>query len=303
MGQQRTIPIEGYAAKVNDRVIMVSDVMALVRGTEARLRSSFTGDELREALAEAYQDAVNSLIERELILEEYEEREGQIPEQAVEDHMSQVLAERFNNDRGALLKALQQEHLSYDEWREQIKEQLIISVMRRSAVIDKVSLSPNEAREVYETNIEDYRTPAQIKLRVITVSKGTTDEEQKTQAGLIKEAEARIKSGEEFSAVAAALSEGRKAKLGGDWGWIPSSDLREELAKVVRQLDMGRVSPIVAAGNNFYLLLVEGRKAETVIPLEEVREELEQELRRAEIMRIQDEWTQRLRNKHFVQVY
>ena len=301
--QRGSIPIEGYSAKVNDRVIMVSDVMALVRPREEELRLKMDGEELREKLSESFDRALNTLIERALILEEFSTMEGEIPDKAIDDQMNQIIAERFGNDRSEMLKALQEEHMSFEDWREQVKDQLIISVMRRQAVYNKVSLSPNAARENYNQNIGNYTEEAEVKLRMITVAQGTSPEEAAEQEAKIKNARGRVTFGDNFIAVAKEISEGSKSKKGGDWGWIKINDLRPELSEIARKLPVGHISEIISVGDKYYLLLVEDRRDERCVPFEEVREELEQELRRDETNRIYNEWTARLREKHFVQIF
>ena len=301
--QRGSIPIEGYSAKVNGRVIMVSDVMALVRPIEEQARLKLDGDELREKLSESFDMALNKLIERALILEEFSDKEGEIPAKVIDDQMSQVIAERFGNDRSKLLKALQEEHMSLEDWREQVKDQLIIGVMRRESVHNKVSLSPNAAREKYDQDIAKYTKQAEVKLRMITVGKGTSPEEIAEKEAKIKDARGRVTFGDNFIAVAKDISEGSKSKKGGDWGWIGINDLRPELSEIARNIPVGHVSEIISAGDNYYLLLVEERREERRAPFEEVRETLEQELRRIETNRIYNQWTDRLREKHFVKVY
>ncbi|NCC52286.1 MAG: hypothetical protein EOM20_13865, partial [Spartobacteria bacterium] len=65
------IPIDGYAAMVNDRVITVGDVLMQLQPVELQLRELYEGIELEKKLEEAYADARQNLIERALILEEF----------------------------------------------------------------------------------------------------------------------------------------------------------------------------------------------------------------------------------------
>ena len=287
--ESRVVPIEGYAALVNDRVILASDVRQLMSG---------------EVSARAYRDALDTLIDRELILAEYAKKGVELPEQAINEQVDQIVAERYGGDRSRLLAQLRDLHLSYTEWRRQIKEQLVVAVMRREAVFDKVSLPPGAARQLYAERIDEYRTPAGVKLRMITVAGGTNEVDQAEKAARMAEARRRVQAGEDFAVVAREVSEGAKAADGGDWGWRPArGHFSNELDEAIARLGIGQLSDIVSVGGSLYLVRVEDRRPERVVAFDEVREDLETELRRAEMERIQNEWTARLREKHFVKIF
>ena len=281
--------VEKYAAAVNDRVILLSDVLAQMRPLEARLRARYQGEELREKLESLYQESLNAVVDRALILEEFETLEIEIPERAIDDQMQVIIRERFNNDRSEMFEALAEEQMTLERWRLKLMEQLVIGLMRRDHVFENITLSPNAASDLYEERRESYFSPSQDKLRMITIAKGKTNEDLVKQVEKIKNARQRVKRGEAFDGVARELSEGTKADKGGDWGWRNPAELREELAEAIKDLPVGQVSDIIDAGEKYYLVLVEDRKEENQIPLEDVREELEKELREREGERIHED--------------
>ena len=298
----RVIPVEGYAAVVNDRVILVSDVLIALAPIEAELRKTFHGYELMKKLSAAYGRALTNLVERALILEEFGEKDATLPERAVKNQMDEVIRSRFQN-RTELLNILTAERTTLDEWKEQVKEQLIIQLMRRDNILNNLALSHGDARVLYEDHRDRYFTPSKVKLWMITIAKEPTGEESVDKVEKIRIARSRLQKGEKFADVARDLSEGSKARRGGDWGWRNPDELRPEIAEAIKNTPTGEVSEIIVAGSKLYVYLIEKRKSESTVPFAEARKELERELRDRELERLNEEWLSRLRKKHFNKVF
>lgn len=295
-------PVDGYAAVVNDRVITIGDVMEFIGPVEEQLRDTYMGGELREKLDQAYISGRDALIEKALILEESEALEGVLPERAIEDHTNMIIHERFNDDRAAFLAGLAREQITLSDWGEQVKELLVVMTLRRQMVMNHVVVPPGGVREAYEKNIEAYRVPDQVKLHAIALNKGVTEEDQAVKRQEAERVLHRLRGGEDFGAVAREVSEGSKAAEGGDWGWIHPGDLKSELAEVASALQPGETSGIVAAGDELYIMRVEGRREAVLKPFEEVRDGIEKELREAEEERLYKAWIERLMKKHYVKI-
>jgi peptidyl-prolyl cis-trans isomerase SurA len=300
----RTIPVDAYAAIVNGRVILVSDVMMAVRPIEEQLRASFySPDELRARLREAYDEALQELVARALIVEEFDSRGGALPDRVINDHLGEVVRERFNNDHVELLQALTAQQLTFEEWRAQIRDQLIVSILRRQEVIDRISISPTDIERRYQERLDEFRIPEQVKLRMISLNRGETEQEHETKRRQANELRERLVFGENFAALARQYGEGSRAGRGGDWGWMAPGDLRPELAAVARQLEPGRISDVIETEDQYYLLLVEARRAAGATPLEEVSASLRDDLWREAYEQLNRTWIGHLRQKHFVKTF
>lgn len=304
LGQNRTMSMDGYAASVNDRVILKSEVRSRIKPDQTVVQNLSSEEEAKALLDAMYAEALDTLIAQALILEEYEQSKGEVPEKAVDERIKEILHDGFNDDRVEMLEELRDQQITMEEWREQIREQLIVAIMRRSAVFDQIDVSPATVQSLYEERLDQYREPAKAKVRMIKIrlpdpaeATATTQQEQ------VDSALERLQSGEAFADVARALSHGLRAQNGGDWGWIPTHDLRKELADAIETLPLGEVSPVITAGDDKYLILVEDRMEESCRPIEDVRADLLDELWRTEAERLNSEWVVRLKKKHFVKIY
>jgi peptidyl-prolyl cis-trans isomerase SurA len=297
------IPLDGYAAKVHDRVITVGDVLKVLEPVERQLRQKASGLEFEKQMEEAYEQALEALIERALVVDDFEQRGGTLPDTAVDSRIEETIRNKFRNDRVAFQKALEEEGLTFDEWRAELRAQIIVSVMRDREVDSKVAVSPREVREAYERDIARYRVPEQVELRMIRISRGRTPEELEVKRRQMEDVRRRILAGEDFGAVAQAVSEGTKASVGGYWGWVEPESRREELAEAMACLEPGEVSDLVETEEDLYLIRIEARREEHVIPFETVRDEIQETLRKERAKILYDEWMQRLKKRAFIRKF
>ena len=71
---------------------------------------------------------------------------------------------------------------------------------------------------------------------------------------------ADIQAGAEFAAVARQFSQGSSAYQGGDVGWALVDQLEPGIAAVVNAMEVGALSPPIAAAGGYYLLLLRDRR-------------------------------------------
>jgi peptidyl-prolyl cis-trans isomerase SurA len=302
-GWGRGIPIDSYAAMVNNRVITAGDVYAIFQPIEQQLRDTYEGDELEKKLDEAYRNALNALIDKALILEEFASQGGTLSDRAIEDYVNNIIHERFNNDRMAFFNALAEERMTLEDWKAEMKDRLIVTLMRRKEINDRVVITPGQVRAVYDAQIEKYRVPEQVKMRMIVIHQGTADGDREAKRAQTEQILARLKQGEDFATVAKEVSEGAKAAQGGDMGWIDPASLRPELAQAAKALPPSQISDIIEAGKEYYIIQIEGRKNTTVKSFDEVRAAIEEDLKKEKSDQLYDAWTARLRKKFYVKVY
>jgi len=296
----KSMPMDGYAAVVNERIITIGDVMISIFEAHERLRTRYGGAELEARRHELFLSGLERLIEQYLILEEFEDAEGQIPERAVDDRINDIIFESFNNDRSELLSALANDGVTLEEWRETIRERIIISAMRRNVIGDKIIISPKQILDAYAEQQDRFQQPEQVRLRLIFLKQG---EDSDKTLETITNARESIVTGKPFAEVAREISNDSSAASGGDWGWVQPNDLRDELKSAIAILQTNQVSEIIYTAEGYYLLQMEDHKERLTKSLKDVQLEIETALKEKEGDRLYKEWMERLRNKHSVLYY
>ena len=170
----------------------------------------------------------------------------------------------------------------------------------KQILIGNIRVSPKAVRDAYEKEKQDLLTPAQIRLRMIALEKkaGADPSASDRAEELCK----RLSAGEDFSVLAMKHSQGNRAAAGGDWGWIEPKILRSDLADAVSALEPGQVSQSVETADRVYILKLEGRKNESVVPFADARRDIERRLRQEEGEQLFKAWTARLREDACVRV-
>jgi peptidyl-prolyl cis-trans isomerase SurA len=291
--------LDSYAAVVNGKVITVGDVLSALQPLQERLAAQYSGSELEQKLLVEYDAARASLIESQLILLDFEMQGGTLPDRAIEDHVNSVIHDRFQNDRTAFLRALAAERLTFAEWRKQMKDQLIVQIMRQKEVSSKILITPFDLQKTYDAKkLSAYSVPERVRLRTLALAKGDTAQERQEALARAGELRDRMLSGETSFTNAPA-----GATLQDDPDFLDVGSLNAALRAAVAPLAPDGISePLEIEGTPYLVQLVE-RQAAGIRSFDEVSPEIEKDLRRAEFERLNNIWIDSLRSKYYVQTF
>lgn len=293
--------LDGIAAVVNQDVITFSQVRELVGAKEKSARETLKGTELVEKIKEIRLQAINDLIDRQLILNEFKKNKFQIPEHFIEDRIQTIVREEFGGDRAAFMRTLQAQGFTLERFRQLETDKMIVQAMRSQMVKGDVVIPESKIAEYYAEHREEYTDEEQIKLRLIAIRKGEGANDSRRK--MIEEIRQKIVEGAEFKDLARMYSEDSTQDAGGDYGWINRRTLNESLTKTAFSQKPGKVSEIIELGNSYYLLLIEAKKAATTKPLGELRDEIEKKLIQEERQKRQKEWLDKLRKKAYIKLF
>ena len=164
--------VDGVAAIVNDKVITYSEVRSFVQPVAQQLRRNFSGQDLVDQVRKAEMDALNQLIERALIIQEFKEKGYKIPETVIEQQINDIISSDYGGNRAAFVKTLEAENLTLSQYRDQVRERVIIQAMRGHKTQQAIVVSPHKMEKYYSENLDQYKVGEQIKLRMIFIKRG-----------------------------------------------------------------------------------------------------------------------------------
>lgn len=293
--------INGIAAIVFDSVVTFEEVERQVASFLPTLESRYgrRPEMLEQKLQELRKERLEEMVERKMILHEFKQAGYQFPESLIDDRIKELVRERFG-DRVKLTKTLQSTGSTYEQFRQQFRDQWIVEQMRLKNINSEIMISPFKIERYYQEHQDDFKVGDQVRLRMIYLDKS------KHGAGTRKLADeilSKLKEGANFKDMASVYSDGAQRKEGGDYGWREKSFLRDDLAKVAFGLKPGQHSEVVETDTDCHLILVEEMKPAHVRSLADVRVEIEKSLRTQEQERLHKAWVARLRKKSFVRYF
>jgi peptidyl-prolyl cis-trans isomerase SurA len=236
-------------------------------------------------------------VDRQLILHDFQTGGYQLPESVLDDVVDQRIRSRYG-DRAKLTKTLQAQGITYEKFRQDIRDQFIIEALQSKNVHSEVIMSPHKIESYYVEHKDQFKVEDQVKLRMIVLTNGYANDPRPRKMG--EEILSKIKEGVKFTEMASEYSQGTSKT---DWGWVERPVLRKELADVAFNLKAGETSSVIETPEACYIMLVEETKPSHIKPLGEVRDEIEKTLLTQERNRLQKRWLDKLRGKTFVRYF
>lgn len=292
----------GIKVVVHDSLVTYRQVEDATAPLVPDLRRQFSGDPqgFQKRLMEILDENTEALVQRELILHEFESAGYNLPESVIDDFVQQRIKNDFG-DRATLARTLQARGTTFERFRQQLREQFIVTQMRMKHVSEATMISPHKIEVYYLANTNDFKVEEQVKLRMIILNKGSFESGQARK--LAEEIQVKLNEGASFAEMASLYSQDSRRTQGGAWDWVERSVLRKDLADAAFSLKTGQRSDIIETDDACYLMLVEDRRPAHIRPLNEVRDTIEKTLIAQQRDQAQQRWHDRLKQKTFVRYF
>ena len=291
-------------ASVDGVPIISSEVRDTIKAQEQVLAYQFRNDpaRLNKELAAVRESAVESLIDREILLAEFKKIGGVIKPQYVDDDINGIIRESFKGDRDALVDELAKAGMSLKKFREMREKIVIMNVMRARHSGEHPPATPKEVQAYYDKYVDQWREGDQIKISTITIPKfsgesGATPEKQKK---LAQELRTKVANGADFSATAKAYSQDSRAENGGEWDWMAKTDMMPAIADAAMALKTGGISPVIDMETSYIIVSCDAKKLGTAPSLESKRAEIERMISQEKSKAAIDSWMESVRKKHVI---
>lgn len=293
----------GIAAVVNEEIVTVDQLREELRPIVPRIRqTSLTREEFDAKLEEVSFEVLRNLIDRILIVQDFEESGYRIPKVYIEKEYDDYITEEFNGDRVAFHEWLRMEGKTPRQFREDLSKSMIVDFMRNRMRKSQNAVSPAKILEYYEENQVIFYEKERVHLYQIMlapIANESTDLLLEEARKILRQ----IEGGASFEDMARQFSKDDKKKNGGDWGWVERGDLAPDIEEVAFSLNEGQVSEPVVKDGYVFILYVTDKRNEGVQPLSKVKEQIEETLAAEMARQAQKVWLDRLRQDAYIRYY
>ncbi|WP_197414044.1 peptidylprolyl isomerase [Terracidiphilus gabretensis] len=247
--------VEEIIARVNDQIITRSDYDRAMKelDDEGRQRGM-----TMQQLSEAHKDLLRNLVDQQLWLSKGKEL-GVTGDTELVNRLNEIRKQYNLGSMDDLAKAAQEQGVSFEDFKANIRNQIITQQVMRDEVGRRINVTPGEAQRYFEEHKQDYVQPESVHLNEILVSTGTGDaDEAKTAAAKAKadDIEAKLKGGADFAQLARTSSDGQTAGEGGELGEYKRGALAKVLEDATFGLNAGQYTEPIRTRQGYVILKV-----------------------------------------------
>jgi peptidyl-prolyl cis-trans isomerase SurA len=229
--------LDRVVAIVNDGVVLNSDLDAQVSAVSERLRQQKLELPPQNVLRQQVHAGVK------------------ISDEQVNAALSDV-AKRNGMTLSQLPEALAKQGIDYANYREEIRREITLNLLRQRDVLQHISVTPREIDQFLDkqTKTPSERNEYNVSHILIAVGQEASPAQVEAAAKRASDVYERAKGGEDFAKLAVAYSNSQTAFDGGALGWRKGSELPTFLTDVVGKLKPGEVSEPMRTPTGFHIV-------------------------------------------------
>ena len=265
--------VEDIIARVNDQIITKSDYDRALAQLDQDARQH--GETLQKMSA-AHKEMLRNLIDQQLWLSKGKEL-GITGETELIKRLDEIRKQNNLESMDDLEKAAKEQGISFEDFKANIRNQIITQDVMRQEVGEHVQITPGEAERYYEQHKQEYTQPESERLYEILIS-ASTDDPAKVAAAKAKadDIEARLHAGGDFAQLARSFSDGSTASQGGDLGQYKRGQLPKALEDKTFNLNTGQYTDPILTRQGYIILKVVQHTPGGPTPFKDVQEDVEQ---------------------------
>jgi peptidyl-prolyl cis-trans isomerase SurA len=200
-------------------------------------------------------------------------------------------------------RALRRQGIGMEQYRDQVKEQLITFRLISVEVRGEIEVKDDEIEAYYKQNPEKFTENDTYHLfHIFTVfPKDATEAAKQATAAKLEKVRALIAGGMEFEEAAKKYSDSPTGPSGGDLGWFRLDQLLPAFREQTAKLTLGQMSPVFVHENGAHLLMVKAIKPGEVVPFDRAKDSIRDLIYQQKAMDRYDLWLERLKGKTYIE--
>lgn len=265
-GAQSYQKMDEIVAIVDEGVILRSELESTMQNVLNQIRSR--GERLPppQVLEE---QVLERLIMNQVQIQRAEQTGIRVTDQEVDQSLSEV-ARQNNLSLIELRRAVESDGLDFNEFREDVRQQLLTSKLNQRIVESMDQVTDTEVDMLLESDMfgnDEYHL-SQI---AVQLAPSATPADMREAEQRIVEIRRQILDGMDFAEAAVNFSDAQDALDGGEVGWRNLNTMPRQIADRIRDLEAGDVSEPMLANSSVMLIKVNDRRPRGEIIVDEFR--------------------------------
>ncbi len=253
--------VDKVAAVVNNGVVLESDVDNMLRTVKSQAQQA--GQQLPDDKTLRHQILERQVMDA-IILQMGEKAGLQVSDQQLDQAIQNIAAQnRMNVDQ--LRSRLAYDGMNYNDYRAQIRKEMLISEVRNNEVRRRVTILPQEvdtlAKQIGSQNTQG--TELNISQILLPLPENPTQQQVDDQEALARQLVGELKGGADFGKLAVTYSADPQALKGGNMGWGKIEELPTLFSQALSSAKKGDIVGPIRSGVGFHILKVNDLRGES----------------------------------------
>ena len=259
----QTQTLDRIIAVVNDGVITQNQLDVRVRSATMQLH--------RQKVQLPPPELLRRQVLDQMITERAQVQQAKEAGIRVEDsELSQALDRIAANQKmstNQLRQVVEKDGVTWDDFREEIRNQMMIARVREREVDARVTVTPGEV-DNFLANQGGVGAGEEVHIAhiIIRIPEGASPETLNKLRAKAQSIDEQAKSGRDFAQLAATYSESGDAMQGGDLGFRPLDSLPQVMTSAIANLRPGQVSDVVRSPSGFHIVKLIARRGGNALP-------------------------------------
>ena len=253
------VVVDRIVAVVNDEIITLFDLNKALQPYEANIEAlGYSPEKKRETLFKLRSDLLNTLVDQKLADQQIKKNNIEVSTKEIDMAIERIKETRSYTDED-LRAGLAQQGLTLEEYRENLKQQLLRSSLVNREVKSKIVVTNEEIGAYYDAHRDKYAGETKYHLWNIAIrySAYATSSEKQTARGKMEAVLTQLQRGQPFLTLAKKTSIAPGMPEGADLGLFKLEELSSYLQDVVRKMRPGEYSPVLNFAGGYQIIYVE----------------------------------------------
>jgi peptidyl-prolyl cis-trans isomerase SurA len=291
--------LERVVAVVNDSIILQSELEARLVPVRAEAEQITDPTERRRRLAKLATQVLDEMVSEELIVQAADAAKVEVDSSEVQAALDEIKQQNKLDDAG-LAQALASQGYTIQGYRQDLRRQLLRLRAVNQLVAPKVQVTDDDVRSRYAELQRRSNAVSAVYLSHILIELPEHPTEQQIADARAKAAQAiqEVNTGKAFAEVAKTFSADSNVEL----GWFQRGSINAEWEAVVFSMQKGETRGPVTGPRGLEIFNVGDVQSAAIKPYEEMKEQLQRELRRRELDKQTATWVEELRKKAYIDI-
>lgn len=298
LGFAKEETLDQTVAIVNDDIITQSELNTAVSSAKIEIAQEQIAPPNDHALKK---QVLDQLINKKLQIQAAHQAGLDVSDTELEDTITGI-AKRNHITINQLYSKLSDENMTVSDYRNELRDQLLIQKLQQQEVAGKIAVTPQEITAFLHSKVFQANASREYHLQDILIPTGDNPspeaiEKAKQRAQVVLK---QIQKGMDFQKAALAESGSDNALQGGDLGWRPLAEVPTAFANKVLSMNKNDIAGPVQTPNGFHIIRLTDVRGNATASNMPDRKTVENMLLQQKFEQAVQNWVMKLRSQAFI---